>query len=119
MLNTLKLYDMLKAASISDEQAHAIAGAIQEAAAEISADLKGMIRQEFDLFSKAFLTKADFEARWAQIDARFAQIDTRFAQADTRIAQAESRLVRWMFVFWIGQMAVTFGLVLGVAKLLK
>jgi hypothetical protein len=105
MVDTLRLDEIFKAASLSDEHAHAMTLALQKTESEIGLDIRAMIRQEFDHFSRTFVTKAEVEAKFAQTEARF--------------AQAESRLMRWMFIFWMGQMAVTVGLIFEVAKLFK
>lgn len=75
---------------------------------------------------------AKVEQRLAQFDAKFVQVDARFAQLDAtlerRIAELraeikiglhslETKLIRWMFLFWIGQAATTVGMVYGLLKL--
>jgi hypothetical protein len=54
--------------------------------------------------------------------ARFdAKVEQRFAEQDAkwerRFAELETRLLRWMFLFWIGQSATTADLVLGIVRL--
>jgi hypothetical protein len=105
MLDTLRRYEIFKAASLSDEHARAMTLALQKTESEIGLDIREMIREEFDHFSRTFVTKAEMEARLAQTDAR--------------VAQVEARLMRWMFIFWMGQTAVTVGLIFEVAKLFK
>ena len=81
-------------------------------------------------------SEARVEQRFAQVDARFAQFDAkvaqRFAQSDATIERRvtelraeikiglhslETKLIRWMFLFWIGQAATTVGMVFGLLKL--
>ncbi len=71
---------------------------------------------------------AKLEQRIAQLDAkleqRIAQLDAKLEQrtaelrAEMRVGfQAlETKLIRWMFLFWIGQAVTTLGLVFGVVK---
>ncbi len=40
------------------------------------------------------------------------ELKTDIAQLEVKIAQSESRLIRWMFVFWIGQLAVMLPLLI-------
>jgi hypothetical protein len=94
MVDSLKIFEILKSGSVSEEHARVMTLAIQKAEAEIASDIRTMLRQEFDLFAKTFATKAE-------------------------LAAMEVRLMRWMFIFWIGQMAVTVGLVFEVSRLLK
>ena len=98
MVDSLKIFEILKSGSVSEEHARVMTLAIQKAEGEITSDLRTMLRQEFDLFAKTFATKAE-------------------AKAD--LAAMEVRLMRRMFIFWIGQMAVSVGLAFEVSKLLK
>ena len=54
---------------------------------------------------------AKWEQRFAQQDAKWEQ---RFAQQDAkweqRFAQLEVRLIRWMFLFWVTNLAALVGL---------
>jgi hypothetical protein len=67
--------------------------AIQQAETRIEGDLKSVV-----------------EAAFAQCATK---ADLAIAKAD--LANAKAELIRWMFVFWVGQVAVTVGLL----KLLK
>ena len=61
----------------------------------------------------------------AKVEQRFAQADAKLEQriaelrAEIRVGlqTLETKLIRWMFLFWIGQAATTVGLVFGVLKL--
>jgi len=105
MPDTFKLYETFKAASLSDEQARARTSAIQLSESESLAGAKATLHQEFERFHATFVSKTGFE--------------TRLTQVEVKIGQVETRMIRWMFIFWMGQMAVTVGLVLEVSKLLK
>jgi hypothetical protein len=101
MVNSLKIFEILRTGSIPEESARVMTLAIQQAESESNADLKEFIhrefegiRHEFEIQSKLFATKVE-------------------------LAALETRLVRWMFAFWIGQTAVIAGLMLEVTKLLK
>ncbi len=41
------------------------------------------------------------------------------ANLERRLGGLESKLMRWMFVFWVGNVATTAGLVFGLAHLLR
>jgi len=32
------------------------------------------------------------------------RFEKRLAQLETKIAQSESRIIKWMFIFWVGQL---------------
>lgn len=74
--------------------------------------------------------EARFDARFAEIDTRFAKMEARInalsADFDTRlakvrgellvaIADSRSEIIKWMFIFWAGQVATLFAFL----KLLK
>jgi hypothetical protein len=78
-------------------------------------------RSEFrDLFEVHFARfDAKLEQRIAEVKAEF---ESKFAgleaKLDARMATFEARLVKWMFLFWVGQAATTVGLVFGVVRLI-
>ena len=47
-------------------------------------------------------------------EVNFARFDAKLEQ---RIASLEARLIKWMFLFWVGQAVTTVGLVFGVVRL--
>ena len=54
-----------------------------------------------------------FEKRLAELDAKW---ERRFAELDAKIAASESRLLRWMFVFWTGNLVATAGMLFAVVR---
>src|SRR6266516_3857039 len=46
-----------------------------------------------------------------------AEIATAVARLETRMAAFEARIIKWMFLFWVGQAVTTVGLVFGVVRL--
>ena len=47
-----------------------------------------------------------FEKKLSQLEARM----------DVNLAQMETRLIRWMFIFWMGQSATTLGILFAFFK---
>jgi hypothetical protein len=88
MPDTLKVYDILKEAQIPEPQARAITRAIQESEKTVATDFREVLSEKLEHFA----TKAD-------------------------LASLEARLMRWMFVFWVGQLAGTVGIVFAAFKL--
>ena len=81
-----------------------------------------------DLESRLFDRFGPVDTRFAQIDGRFAQIDGRFAHIDATVAQcstkqelaeAKSDLLKWMFLFWVGNVATTIGVAAAVVGFLR
>jgi len=79
--------------------------------ATYKSDLRELNEVNFSRFD------AKLEQRLAQFDAKLEQ---RLAEFEIRLerglAHLESKLIRWMFVFWIGQAATTVALVLVVSR---
>ncbi len=46
-----------------------------------------------------------------------AAIATAVARLESRMAAFEARIIKWMFLFWVGQALTTVGLVFGVVRL--
>jgi len=90
MTDSLKVYDILKEAHIPDGQARAITQAIRESDAAVVLDIRTVLTERFDLLER-------------RIDERFAtKVD---------LAELKSELMRWMFTFWVGQLAATVAIV--------
>jgi hypothetical protein len=96
-MSTVKILSILEAASIEPPKARAIAESLEVAFRE----------QEEDL-TKRLMTNVDGEKIRAEIKTSSAELRTEMAQFKTEI-------IKWMFLFWIGQIAVTAALI----KLLK
>ena len=71
--------------------------------------------------------RREMEAGFARVDAKIADVrrdtDAGFARADARLeqrlAELKAELLKWMFVFWVGQTATTVVLLITVVKLIK
>jgi hypothetical protein len=85
-MSTVKILSILEAASIEPPKARAIAESLEVAFRE----------QEEDL-TKRLMTKQD----GAELKA----------ELSTKIADSKAEMIKWMFLFWIGQMAATAALI--------
>ena len=94
MTTSLKTYEILKAGNLTDEHAHAVTFAIQDSESEAMADIKSFIRDELTSIRREL---ASLEAR---IEARI----------DAKIAESKAELMRWMFLFWVTQIGITFAM---------
>lgn len=92
MADSLKILETLKAGTFPDEQARAVTLAIRES----EYDTRDWFRREFAILEE-------------RIDHR----------VDAKIANLRAELIRWMFLFWIGQMATTVGVVFAAFKLFR
>jgi len=58
------------------------------------------------------------ELNFARFETRLeAEISTAVARLESRMAAFEARIIKWMFLFWVGQAGTTVGLVVGVVRL--
>ncbi len=70
--------------------------------AEVEARLERRITEvKAELERRIAEVKADLEARMAQLEARI----------ERRLAETRADMIKWMFIFWIGQVAATAGIV--------
>ena len=53
------------------------------------------------------------ELNFGRFDATLEALESRL---ETRMAAFEARIIKWMFLFWVGQAVTTVGLVLGVVR---
>ena len=89
-MDSLKVYEILKAAQISEPQAKAIAHAIKDAEREIAQDVRTVLDERL----KILATKVE-------------------------LAELKSELLRWMFIFWLGQVVATIGIIATALKMIK
>jgi predicted transcriptional regulator len=89
MTDSLKVYDILKGAQIPELQARAITNAIRTSEETSVLNAKSVL------------------------DERFPQLATKedLALVKVDLAEVKAELIPWMFVFWVGQMATTAGIV--------
>lgn len=90
-VDTLKIYEILSA-NLPENQAKAIAKAINEA---IEADTER--KKEF------LVTKEDLAKEVAKLEVK--------------IEAVKSELIKWMFIFWLGQIGVLTGIIFAMLKL--
>ncbi len=85
-MSTVKILSILEAASIEPPKARAIAESLEVA-----------FREQEDDLTKRLMTKQD------GADLR--------AELRTEMANFKAEIIKWMFLFWIGQMAATAAIV--------
>jgi len=66
------------------------------------------VKKEMDNRSLIFATKDDI----ANLKADIANVKTDVANVKAEVANVKADIIKWMFVFWIGQFAATFGFIL-------
>ena len=79
---------------------------------QVDATYRSDLRELNDLNFARF--DAKLGQRVAGLEARFEALESRL---EARMAAFEARVIKWMFLFWVGQAATTVGLVFGVVRL--
>ena len=74
---------------------------------EVDATYRGDLRE---------LNELNFARFDVKLEQRLAQFETNL---ERRLGGLESKLMRWMFVFWVGNVATTAALVFGLAHFLR
>lgn len=104
MATSLQTYDLLKAANLPEEHARAVTLAIQSSESSVAVELRAF-RVEMDAF------RAGMEKRFDGLRDIFA--------TKAELAETKAELVRWMFLFWVGQTAVITGVFFAAFKLFR
>ena len=86
---------------------------------EIANELEAKTDRRFaELEAKTDRHFSDLEARFPQLEAKF---ERRLAEVAgglrSEIASVRADLIKWMFIFWAGNVVTTAGLVLGAVSL--
>jgi len=89
---SIRLYDILrKNFKLPEGEAREMVGVIQDLAKEQGTDNMTIVNKDIQSLKE--------------------YLDVKFATKD-EVAHTKVDLVRWMFIFWIGQIAATFGFIL-------
>ena len=101
IVNTLKIYEVLKE-KVPEEQAKVITKVIENSFEEYRENQK-----EF-LVTKEDTTKnvGGLELKIEQLRAELKQDN---AKLENKISETKAEIIKWMFIFWIGQFAAIVG----------
>ncbi|MDP4252296.1 MAG: hypothetical protein Q8918_19535, partial [Bacteroidota bacterium] len=70
----------------------------RETAENLTSYIEGRIKNEMEDRSQILATKADIQAT--------------IQNTKTEISVAKAEMIKWMFLFWVGQIGATFGFIL-------
>ncbi len=97
-VDTLKIYEIL-ATNLPEEQAKAVAKAIDE---DIEADTERK--------KEILVTKEDLRGEISRLEKEIARLEV-------KIETTKSEIIKWMFIFWLGQIGVLTGIIFAMLKL--
>ncbi|RMD91770.1 MAG: DUF1640 domain-containing protein, partial [Calditrichaeota bacterium] len=43
-------------------------------------------------------------------------VETKIAETNTKIAETKAEIIKWMFIFWVGQVAMIIGILFAFFK---
>jgi hypothetical protein len=137
MINSLKLYETLKSANLSEVQARAIAAGIETALGDHDSEQEKNLAQKMDtarfetemhqtetsLGQKIDRVETSLRSEIHRVDAslrhKIDQVEASLKQeiqgVRTALAETKFEMLRWLFIFWAGQVAAT----VSVIKLLR
>jgi citrate lyase gamma subunit len=114
---------------LGDEGSDALVALINEASDGIRTDVIALVEERFGRLLAEELAKvrqeiaaletrvaerfADHEAKMAALESRLeAKLARGFAELETKMAALRADVIKWMFLFWVGQVTVMTGLFL-------
>ena len=95
-ISLTKLYDLLSI-KVGKETAENLTTFIEE-----------KVKDEVDNKSQLLATKHDI----AGLEIKFEKVFREIADVRENAASNKSEVIKWMFIFWVGQVAATFGFIL-------
>ncbi|MBF0518308.1 MAG: hypothetical protein HQK92_01135 [Nitrospirae bacterium] len=115
-IDTLKIYERLKSADLSDKAAKEIAEVFKETSEGLATPSISTIKSEIkEELSKELATKADLREEIRNATAELLiKIEKRFA-TKAELAETKAELLKWMFIFWASQI----GIIVALIKFLK
>jgi hypothetical protein len=96
MIDSLKIFETLKE-HLPENHARTVTKAIQLADVDIEQDMRSFLREAL----RDVATKSDLRATIADFRGEVAE----------KLSAMEVRIIRWMFLFWIGQVGVMIALI--------
>jgi len=106
-VSTVRIYDTLKS-----HLGEADARQLIEYLEGLMREARGELATKADFKAENVLLRSDLEKQIAELRADLEkQIANLRIEFKTDIAEVKSDLVKWMFFFWIGQVAAVFGLI--------
>ncbi|NII29134.1 hypothetical protein HB364_28910 [Pseudoflavitalea sp. X16] len=111
---SIRLYDIFrKNLKLQEAEAKELVEVIQNVVEEKQADkhkhLEQMVQKDIKLLNEHM--DLEFGHMKAYIAKEFAHLDFKFATKED-LSSTRVEIVRWMFIFWVGQIAATFGFIL-------
>ena len=112
-VSEITLFNTLKG-SLGEEKAQIVVEGIKSQVKGALEDSKSVLATKEDLHALRLATKEDIHALRSElkedIHALRSELKGDIASLDVRMEKMRSDLIKWMFIFWAGQLAAIFGL---------
>ena len=89
---------------LSEEGADALVALINEANGQSRADVLTFVEEKFERRLSEEVAK--FERR---LSKEVAKLDGKIAEVKVNLSEVKADLIRWMFIFWVGQIGALLG----------
>lgn len=89
---------------LSDEGAEALVELLDKTGTRSEESMLDRAEDKFE--NRVAQLEVKLEKRFAELETKF---EKRFAQLEVKIAESRADIIRWMFIFWIGQFASIVG----------
>ncbi len=104
MADSLRVFEALRA-HLPEAHARSVTAAIQQAETDIGTDLRSAVATTFaQCASKADLADVKGELK-AEVAAVRGEMKAGFAELRKDLAETKTEMIRWMLIFWAGQLA--------------
>jgi hypothetical protein len=94
---------------LGEEGTDALVELINQANGHTKTDVLGFVEEKFERRLSEEVAK--FERRLSEEVAKFdRRLSEEVARLDVKISEVKADLIRWMFIFWVGQLGAILGI---------
>jgi hypothetical protein len=106
-ISITKLYDLLSI-KLGKETAENLTTFIDNKINQGLESQSNILATKEDLAKVALATKEDIARLAAATKEDISKLDSKIAALDTKISESKSETIKWMFIFWVGQMILLY-----------
>lgn len=90
---------------LGDEATDALVDLINQANGQVKGDVLTFVEEKFERRLSEEVAKLD-----VKISQEGAKLDGRISRLEVSITEVKADLIRWMFIFWVGQLGAILGI---------
>ena len=108
-VSEITLFNTLKG-SLGEEKAQIVVEGIKSQVKEALEDSKSVLATKEDLYAVRNELKGDITSVRNELKDDIASVRKEIAALEVRMEKIRADTIKWMFIFWAGQLAAIFGL---------